>query len=139
MLGSRNSSHLQSPMQLLVSLNLNGLSHLKINKAVEVKEISNDKGNQRFIKISIPRDVVKSAVGNAPKTIGKPLDESDSESEESREVIDVERKAAKRREPSPIEKKSFPKAQKTPTKAAKSQAQKVTMLSQAEAKKDKKK
>lgn len=126
-LGSRNSSHLQSPAHLLVSLNL-GFSQLAINKAVEVKEISNDKGNQRFIKISIPREVVKSVAAAAPKVVARPLIESDSDSDEKddRALIDVDRKAAKKRtdeSESDDDRRvmKHPKAQKTPTKYAKQQ------------------
>ena len=48
---------------------------------MEVREITNDKGTQRFIKISIPRDIVPSFQVKTIKKESKPLAESDSSSD----------------------------------------------------------
>jgi hypothetical protein len=60
---------------------------MKINKKVEVKELINSSGDKRFFRISIPREIVRDAIGNAPKAISKtskPLaDESSSDEDDS--------------------------------------------------------
>ena len=54
-------------MQVQLSLDIQ--RGLKINQHVEIKEIKNEKGTKRFFRITIPRSIVKNAVGEAPKKI----------------------------------------------------------------------
>ena len=46
---------------------------MKINENVEIKELKNEIGTKRFIRITIPRILVKDAVGEAPKKIVKSI------------------------------------------------------------------
>jgi len=77
------------------------------------------------MKISIPRDAVRESVVT-PKRVTKPIEESDSD-DDSRQLIDVNRKGAKKHEDdqarnsksSPMDNTKHPKAQKTPTKSMK--------------------
>ena len=74
-----------------VSLSLNCPRNIKINENVEIKELRNEKGTKRFFRITIPRELVKDAVGDAPKKIVKSMkrladssSSNDNDSEEHR-------------------------------------------------------